>query len=111
MVYYRLVLICVFQCFALISMAQKPVASTSGDPFHQLQFRYIGPPGNRATAIIGEPGNPLVMYIGAASGGVFKSSDGGTRWKPIFDDQNVSAIGALAIPRQEPHTIWAREQV
>ena len=48
--------------------------------------------GNRAAAIVGEPGNPLVVYIGAASGGIWKTTDGGTRWKPVFDDQDVSAF-------------------
>ena len=54
--------------------------------FSQLRFRHIGPPGNRTSAVCGEPGNPLVYYIGAASGGIWKSIDGGTTWLPIFDD-------------------------
>jgi photosystem II stability/assembly factor-like uncharacterized protein len=89
------------------SAAQAAPPATDSAVFHQLQFRFLGPPGNRATSIVGEPENPLVIYIGAASGGIFKTTDGGTQWKPIFDDQEVSAIGALTIADSEPHTIWA----
>jgi photosystem II stability/assembly factor-like uncharacterized protein len=90
-----------------ISAAQGTPSTTDTEAYRQLQFRFLGPAGNRATSIVGEPDNPLVIYIGAASGGIFKTTDGGTKWKPIFDDQDVSAIGALAIGPFEPHTIWA----
>src|SRR5712691_11656810 len=56
-------------------------------PFDGLKFRFIGPPGNRVSAVVGVPGDPNTYYVGAASGGVWKSSDGGVHWKPIFDDQ------------------------
>ena len=62
-----------------------------GSPLGQLRFRTIGVVGNRAAAIVGEPGNPSVIYIGAASGGIFKTEDG-TNYRPIFDDQDVAAI-------------------
>src|SRR5579871_5721984 len=84
---------------SLIAQA-APEASPStspADPFKALHFRFLGPIGNRASAIVGEPGNPLVVYVGAASGGIFKTTDGGTKWQSVFDDQDVSAIGALAI--------------
>jgi hypothetical protein len=45
--------------------------------FSQLQFRYIGPVGNRTIAVVGIPGDPNVYYVGAASGGIFKTTDGG----------------------------------
>ena len=43
----------------------------------ELSYRYIGPDGNRTIAIAGEPGNNAVVYIGAASGGIWKTTDGG----------------------------------
>ncbi|MFB6271603.1 MAG: hypothetical protein ABEL51_01790, partial [Salinibacter sp.] len=46
----------------------------------QMEFRHIGPPGNRTSAVVGVPGNRQVMFIGAASGGVWKTSDGGANW-------------------------------
>src|SRR5437764_611768 len=84
-----------------------PTQSTPQNPLAQLHFRHVGPVGNRAAAIVGEPGNPLVVYIGAASGGIWKTTDGGTRWKPVFDDQDVSAVGALAIAPTQHETVWA----
>jgi len=59
-----------------------------------------------AIAAVKEDGK-LTVYIGAASGGVWKSSNGGTTFKPVFDKQNVQSIGALAIDPQAPKTIWA----
>ena len=73
----------------------------------ELKFRYIGVDGNRAIAAVGEPGNPMVSYIGAASGGIWKTEDGGYNWKPIFDDQDACAIGSLAIAPSNPKHVWA----
>jgi len=79
----------------------------SPDVYSQLQWRYIGPEGNRATAVASVPGNPNVYYVGAASGGIFKSTDGGIHWDPIFDKQDVSSIGSLAIAASDPNIVWA----
>ncbi len=75
--------------------------------YDQLKYRFIGPDGNRAISVVGEPGNPLVMYVGAASGGLFKTEDGGTSWKPIFDQQDVSSVSALAMAPSNPQQVWA----
>ena len=72
-----------------------------------LRYRFIGPDGNRAIAVAGEPGNPSVAYIGAASGGIFKTDDGGVGWKPVFDDQDVSSIGSLAVSQSDHNIVWA----
>ena len=77
------------------------------DIYSKLPYRHIGPEGNRCTAIIGEPGNPHLIYVGAASGGVWKSTDAGLNWEPIFDDQDVSSIGSLAMAPSDPNIIWA----
>jgi photosystem II stability/assembly factor-like uncharacterized protein len=76
------------------------------DPFKKLEYRYIGPPGNRVSAVVGVPGDPNVYYAGAASGGVWKSTDGGTDWEPIFDDEPAQSIGAIAIAPSDPNVIW-----
>ncbi|MBO0799958.1 MAG: sialidase, partial [Blastocatellia bacterium] len=75
--------------------------------YRSLEYRYIGPVGNRISAVAGVPGDPLVYYAGSASGGIFKSADGGVTWAPIFDDQPVSSIGALAVAPSNPNIVWA----
>src|SRR5262245_54773661 len=75
--------------------------------FDHLRYRYIGPVGNRVCAIAGVAGQPNIYYAGAASGGIFKTTDGGTHWQPIFDDQPVSSIGSLAVAPSDPNIVWA----
>ena len=72
-----------------------------------MRWRYIGPVGNRTTSIVGVPGQPFIYYTGSASGGIFKTIDGGIHWESIFDAQPVSSIGSLAIAASDPNTIWA----
>ncbi|WP_421809985.1 WD40/YVTN/BNR-like repeat-containing protein [Flagellimonas sp.] len=74
--------------------------------FENLTFRFIGPEGNRAIAIAGVPGDPMVNYIGAASGGLWKTMDGGINWNPIFDGQEVSSIGSVALAPSNPNIVW-----
>jgi photosystem II stability/assembly factor-like uncharacterized protein len=83
--------------------AQKPE-----DVFAQLKFRNLGPAiaGGRVTAVAGIPGNPQVYYVGAAGGGVFKTTDGGLNWKPIFNHAATSSIGAIAVAPSNPSLIW-----
>ena len=85
-----------------------PASAQQLNPEHlsQLRYRFIGPDGNRAIAVAGVPGDPLVSYIGAASGGLWKTTDGGTTWLPIFDDQPVNSIGSIAIAPSDPNVIW-----
>jgi photosystem II stability/assembly factor-like uncharacterized protein len=72
-----------------------------------MRFRLIGPShGNRASAVLGVPGDPDVYYVGAASGGVWKSTDGGYDFKPVFDKEPVQSIGAMALDPGDPAVIW-----
>src|SRR5919108_1809802 len=73
----------------------------------RLRYRFVGPEGNRAVAVVGEPGNPLVAYIGAASGGIWKTEDGGVHWRAVFDSQPAQAIGALALAPSAHNVLWA----
>ncbi len=84
-----------------------PPGDLPDDFFADADFRHVGPVGNRVSAVTGEPGNASVYYLGAASGGVFKSEDGGHTWRPIFDDQPAQSIGALAIAPSDPNVVWA----
>ncbi|MDH3652620.1 MAG: glycosyl hydrolase, partial [Saprospiraceae bacterium] len=73
----------------------------------QLQFRHIGPIGNRIISVSGVEGDPMTYFVGAASGGIWKTNDGGLNWKPVFDKYPVHAIGALAVAPSDPQVIYA----
>jgi hypothetical protein len=90
---------------SILAFAQAP--QIGSEQLNQLRYRYIGPVGNRVIAVAGIPGNPNIYYVGAASGGIFKTTDGGTEWQPIFDSHDVSSVGSLAIAPSDPNTVWA----
>ena len=73
-----------------------------------MQARSIGPAGmsGRVTAIDVVLANTDVMYVGTASGGLWKSESGGIKWEPIFDDQNAASIGDVAVDPTNPDVIW-----
>ena len=72
---------------------QAPDPST----YTALRWRHIGPEGNRFSAAAGIPGHAHTYYVGAASGGIYKTTDGGVHWDAIFDDQPVQSIGSLGV--------------
>ena len=75
--------------------------------FKALKYRNIGPAaGGRVSRAAGVPGNPLIYYAATASGGVWMSSDGGTTWKSIWDDQPISSIGSIAVAPSDPNVIY-----
>jgi len=79
----------------------------SADIYRQLHWRFIGPEGNRFSAAAGVPGDPSTYYVGAASGGIYKTVDGGVTWAAIFDAQPVQSIGSLAVAKSDPNIVWA----
>jgi photosystem II stability/assembly factor-like uncharacterized protein len=81
-----------------------PIASSL---FGDLEPRAIGPAlmSGRISALDAVPGNPPILYVGAASGGVWKSSDGGLSFKPIFD-KHIQSIGSIRVDPGQPQTIW-----
>ena len=85
----------------------QQVARPGADLYRQLHWRFIGPEGNRFSAVAGVPGDPNTYYVGAASGGIYKTVDGGVHWQAIFDDQPVQSIGSLAVAKSDPNVIWA----
>ena len=88
-------------------LSQAQLTPINPDVYGQLKYRYIGPEGNRATSVAGIPGKPNIWYVGAASGGIFKSTDGGIHWNPIFDSEPVASIGSLAVAASDPNIVWA----
>jgi len=73
-----------------------------------LKPRSIGPAGmsGRVTAIDVNLQDPKIIFVGAASGGLWRSKDGGVTWKPVFDGEQVLSIGAVAIDQKNPDVIW-----
>jgi len=93
---------------ALLGVITTAAAAPDADHEGALRFRFVGPKiGNRIAAVAGIAGDASVYYAGAASGGIWKSTDGGNRWLPIFDQQPAAAIGALAVAPSQPNTVWA----
>ena len=75
--------------------------------YKNLKFRFIGPDGNRAIAVTGVSSDHNTYYIGAASGGLFRTKNNGISWQSIFDDQDVSSVSALAVSQENPNIVWA----
>jgi hypothetical protein len=74
----------------------------------ELKYRSIGPAaGGRVCRSVGVPGDPLVYYTATASGGIWKSADGGLSWKPIFDEQKMASIGSIAVAPSDPNVLYA----
>ncbi len=99
-------------CIACIVLLGCVVAASAQQPDDEeeglMRFRFVGPKvGNRIASVAGIPGDPSTYYAGAASGGVWKSIDGGNRWTPIFDKQPAAAIGSLAVAPSDPSVVWA----
>ena len=92
-----------------LALAQPPAPKPAIDPaiYSGLHWRTIGPEGNRFTSAAGIPGDPSTYYVGAASGGVWKTVDGGVNWQPLFDAHPVQSIGALAVSIADPNIVWA----
>src|ERR1700736_4704690 len=75
--------------------------------FHEMRWRCIGPfRGGRSVAISGVAHQPNVFYMAAVDGGVWKTTDFGNTWTPIFDDQPTGSVGALAVSESDPNVIY-----
>src|SRR5438105_12166452 len=106
---YSAVLTALLACSSLAAAQpagrRPPSRPRPEDPF---RFELMGPAGGgRFSAVTGVPGDPRVWYLGAASGGIWKSSDSGATFRPVFDSMAVQAIGALAVAPSSPNMVWA----
>jgi photosystem II stability/assembly factor-like uncharacterized protein len=89
--------------FAALSEAQ----TLSKDSLGGMKWRLVGPfRGGRVEAVAGVPGNPYVYYFGAVAGGVWKTTNAGLSWTPIFDHASNPSIGAIAIAPSDPNVIY-----
>jgi photosystem II stability/assembly factor-like uncharacterized protein len=103
----RLNLVPLVGILAVSSLASAQEVKIDADTFGGLEARSIGPAAmsGRISAIDALEGERLTIYAGSASGGLWKSVDGGLAWKPIFDKHSQS-IGAVTIDRRNPKTVW-----
>ena len=102
---------------ALLALVLFPVAALAEivepedaepSPFDHLEYRNVGPVNmsGRVADVEGVPGRPNVVYVGAASGGLWKTTDGGLTFEPLFDDQPIASIGDLALAPSNPEVIY-----
>lgn len=99
-----------FLVAALLSVFLLPAAAQSvpSELYGGLKWRLIGPfRGGRVAAVAGIPGNATTFYFGGVDGGVWRTTDAGVVWSPIFDNQDVASIGALAVAPSDPKVIYA----
>jgi photosystem II stability/assembly factor-like uncharacterized protein len=94
--------------FVLLLAGSAVAQSVPPQLMNGLRWRLIGPfRGGRVVAVGGVPGDSTTFYFGAVNGGVWKTSDAGTVWMPIFDSQPVASIGAIAVAPSDSKTIYA----
>jgi hypothetical protein len=104
---HRVRLIVVLAAFVAAASAQRRGGGGAPPP-EGLQFRFMGPAvGNRIASAVSVPGDPTTYYAGAASGGIWKSTDSARTFAPIFDGQPTQAIGALALANSDHKILWA----
>jgi photosystem II stability/assembly factor-like uncharacterized protein len=100
-------LVCVVACIGTAAARQDAAVTVDSDLFGGMQARTIGPAvmSGRIAALDVVPGDRLTMYVGAAGGGVWKSIDGGLRFKPVFD-RHTQSIGAVTVDPSNPKAVW-----
>jgi len=98
---------CITLLFLLL-VTSAIAQSVPAELLNGLKWRLIGPfRGGRVVAVAGVPGDSTTFYFGAVNGGIWKTTDAGTVWTPIFDSQPVGSIGAVAVSPSDPKTIYA----
>jgi photosystem II stability/assembly factor-like uncharacterized protein len=99
-----------FAILAVTAFVPRVLADEEGapDPLANLEFRNIGPVNmsGRVGDVEGVPGDPRTVYVGSASGGVWRTTNGGVTFEPIFDDQPIASIGDIALAPSNPGVVY-----
>ena len=100
--------LCIFIAMLAVELCSPVLAQKNDQPlFQHLRWRMIGPHrGGRTVGVAGIPDQPNLFYIGVNNGGVWRTSDYGRTWTPIFDDQPTGSIGALAVAPSNPNILY-----
>lgn len=95
-------------CLAIFAFNLLTFAQNENSALSNLSWRSIGPAnmGGRVADVEGVPGDPNTVYVATASGGIFKTTDGGINWTPIFDRQNTISVGDIALEPGNPDVVW-----
>jgi photosystem II stability/assembly factor-like uncharacterized protein len=92
----------------VLTQAASPDQLNPADKLKNLDFRELGPAvmGGRIDDFAVVDSNPNIVFVGVASGGVWKTTNNGTTWQPVFDKEGVSTIGDIAIAPSDPSVVW-----
>src|SRR5262249_60342096 len=92
---------------ALASAPPQPDRNLSVDPAAAMHWRQIGPTrAGRARAVAGVASKPNLAYVGFDNGGLWRSSDYGSNWEPLFDRESTGSIGAIAVAPSDPNVLY-----
>src|SRR6266404_5460879 len=98
---------CSFIIFSIVLLTTTALAQYNPESFSAMKWRLVGPHrAGRVTCVAGIPGKPAIYYFGTPGGGVWKTTNGGRVWKPIFDDAHVASIGAIALAPSNPDIVY-----
>ncbi|HUJ61199.1 MAG TPA: hypothetical protein VLX92_22000 [Kofleriaceae bacterium] len=99
-------------CATLVAASAAAAAPAAGPAIppaaiSELTWRNVGPfRGGRVLAVAGVPGDPSTYYFGGVAGGVFKSTNAGATWTPVFDHEAIASIGAIAVAPSDPNVVY-----
>lgn len=91
----------------LFSAGRTPAQQIDPSTYSGLHWRMVGPfRAGRVNGVTGVPGQPEVFYFGSVGGGVWKSTNAGRTWSPVFDSQHIASIGAVAVAPSNPDVVY-----
>src|SRR5271170_7154822 len=94
-------------CLAILACTSAFAQQFDPSSYAGMRWRLIGPyRAGRVTAVAGVSSDPAVYYMGTPDGGVWKTTDGGHVWKPVFDATGVASIGAMALAPSNPNIVY-----